>query len=173
MYVSKEEDGIWLRALPVWVMDTLMRLSDWVQSDDPRVLSRLRPNAYEDAEQDREWRDALGSSLEHLVATRSEIVNGDLRKMEVCAGQTDDEEEEDGSAAFAEGPLFNVWIPGAHVAAWADLLQAGTHALFILDGLTHEDVERGLEEVSIDPEKRVAMLRLSILQEILVRIIEN
>ena len=173
MYVSKDEDGIWLRELPVWVMDTLLSLSQWVQSDDPRVLARLLPNAYEDAEQDREWRDALGASLEHLVASRSEIVDGDLRQMEVCTGGGEDEEQEAGSEGFAEGPLFNVWIPGSHVSAWTDLLQAGTHALFILDGLTHEDVERGLEDVSAAPEKRVAMLRLSILQEILVRIIED
>ena len=51
-------------------------------------------------------------------------------------------------------------------------LQAGTHALFILEGLTAEDLAEDIESTS-DPDKQVSMMRLSVLQEILVRMIDD
>ena len=65
MFIEKEDDGIWLRDMPMWVVDTLLCLADWIESDNPDVQARLLPKAYEDDERDKEWRAALGDSLEH------------------------------------------------------------------------------------------------------------
>ena len=70
-------------------------------------------------------------------------------------------------------PLVNnVFLPAAHVSAWVSTLQAGTHALFILEGLSPEDLDGELD-LTADPEKQISMMRLSILQEILVRLIDD
>ena len=173
MHIEKEEDGVWLRELPVWVVDTLLGLPGWIESDTEAVRARLLPHAYEVEEQDREWRDALGSSLEHLFASRTEILRKDLEQMEVEVGsfeQTGDEDEDE--LRFVTQTLFHVWIPAPHVSAWVSTLQAGTHALFILEGLTAEDVSR--EHVGeVEPEKQVSMMRLAVLQEILVRLLDG
>jgi hypothetical protein len=170
MFIERDDDRVWLRELPVWVVDTLLCLPDWIESDDPKVRKRLMPKAYLDDEQDREWRAALGSSLEHLVATRTEIVRKDLGAMEVCI--PDELDEEGGyELQFATQTTFDVPIPASHVPAWVSTLQAGTHALFILEGLTADDLSQdSVHEIAA--EKQVSMLRLSVLQEILVHLLE-
>ena len=173
MYLQRETDGVWLHELPVWVVDTLLCLPEWIESDHPDVRKRLLPQAYQDPQQDAEWREALGDSLEHLFASRTEIVRGDLKKLEVRPPELDpDADPEDLDLDLASQTLFSVWIPAAHVAAWVSTLQAGTHALFILEGLSEEDLD-GDPETIAEPEKQVSMLRLSVLQEILVRLIEG
>ena len=173
MFVEREEDGIHLQDLPVWVVDTLLSLPEWIESDNPAVRKRLLPRAYEDAAQDKEWRDALGSSLEHLFASRTEIVRADLQKMEVSVPPqelTGNGEEDE--IVFATQTLFSVFVPAAHVSAWVSTLQAGSHALFILEGLTEEDLNHDVGSTS-DPDKQVSMMRLSVLQEILVSMIDG
>jgi len=165
MYIEREEEAVVLRDLPVWVVDTLLCLPEWIESDNPAVRERLLPKAYLDEEEDKEWRDALGSSLEHLFASRTEIVSKDLRDLTISSGSTPPGEE-----AFANQTLFDVRIPGPHISAWVSTLQAGTHALFILEGLTEEDVAREVPSTE-DPEKQVSMLRLAVLQEILVHLL--
>lgn len=165
MYIEREDDTVILRDLPVWVVDTLLCLPEWIESDNPAVRDRLLPKAYLTEDEDQEWRNALGSSLEHLFASRTEIVRSDLRNLEISAGPVTDSQE-----AFVNQTLFLVRIPGPHVSAWVSTLQAGTHALFILEGLTAEDVAQEVPTTD-DPEKQVSMLRLSILQEILVNLL--
>ena len=173
MYIDREEDGVWIRDVPMWVVDTLLCLPEWIESDDPGVRGRLSPRAYEDEEMDEEWRDALGSSLEHLFASRTAIVRGDLQKMELTVSDinlTGDPELDE--VRIASQTLFRVWIPAAHVSAWVSTLQAGTHAIFILEGLTAEDVSHE-SYTEVAPEKQVPMLRLSVLQEILVHLLDD
>ena len=165
MYIEREDDAVILRDVPAWVVDTLLCLPEWIESDNPAVRERLLPKAYVDEEEDREWRDALGSSLEHLFASRTQIVSKDLKNLTISAGSTPEGEE-----TIAAQTLFDVRIPGPHVSAWVSTLQAGTHALFILEGLTAEDVSREVAP-NEDPEKQVSMLRLAILQEILVHLL--
>lgn len=175
MYLEREDDGVWLRSMPMWVVDTLLCLPGWIESDNPDVMARLLPKAYEDEEQDREWRDALGSSLEHLVAKRTEILRSDLQKLEIEIPIPDPDAEphpEDDEGHLTEQTLFNVWIPGEHVSAWISTLQAGTHAIFILEGLTAEDLASETDP-STDPNKQISIVRLAILQEILVRLLED
>lgn len=176
MYIERLDDGVHLRELPVWVVDTLLCLPEWIESDDPAVKKRLLPKAYEDDEEDRQWREALGSSLEHLVASRTDIVRKDLQNLEVGLppglGSGTGDDEEDDESLFVTQTTFDVKIPARHVAAWVSTLQAGTHALFILEGLTAEDVSQD-SPASVAPDKQVSMLRLSVLQEILVNLLEE
>lgn len=177
MFIDRREDGIQLRAVPAWVVDTLMCLPDWVESDHPDVRARLMPKAYEDEEQDKEWREALGHSLEHLVSSRTEILRKDLKSMTVEADSLppvdDDKDAEPIEETFALQTLFSVFIPAAHLPAWISTLQAGTHALFILEGLTKQEVNSDPQFDQLPPEKQVAMLRLNTLQEILVSLLED
>jgi hypothetical protein len=173
MHIEREDEGVWLQEMPMWVVDTLLCLPEWIESDNPDVRARLLPKAYEDEQEDKEWREALGSSLEHLVAKRTEIVRGDLQSLEIVTPDfepTGDIEEDE--KRLSHQTLFNVWIPAAHVSAWISTLQAGTHAIFILDGLTAEDVDHEVDD-DLDPEKQISIVRLSILQEILVRLLED
>jgi hypothetical protein len=165
MYIEREDDAVILRDLPVWVVDTLLCLPEWIESDNPAVRERLLPKAYLDDAEDQEWRDALGSSLEYLFASRTEIVRKDLHNLEISSGPSSDSDE-----AFVNKTLFRVLIPGPHISAWVSTLQAGTHALFILEGLTAEDVAQEVSTTD-DPDKQVSMLRLSILQEILINLL--
>ncbi len=173
MFIEKEDDGVWLRDMPMWVVDTLLCLPDWIESENPDVQARLLPKAYEDDEWDKEWRAALGESLEHLIATRTEIVKGDLQELQLISpdfapsGDPEDDQERLGMQS-----LFHVWIPAPHLSAWISTLQAGTHAIFILEGLTAEDVERDVDSTT-ELDKHVALIRLSILQEILVRLLDD
>ena len=73
---------------------------------------------------------------------------------------------------FVAQTLFCVKIPAEHLSAWVNTLQAGTHALFILEGLTAADVSQQ-SLTHVEPEKQVSMLRLSILQEILVNLLDE
>lgn len=165
MYIEREDDAVVLRDLPVWVVDTLLCLPEWIESDHPSVRERLLPKAYLDDAEDKEWRDTLGSSLEHLFVSRTKLVSKDLRNLEACVGPTSPGED-----AFDAQTLFQVRIPGPHISAWISTLQAGTHALFILEGLTAGDVAREIPSTD-DPEKQVSMLRLAVLQEILVHLL--
>ena len=176
MFIDRKEDGVWLRDMPMWVVDTLLTLPEWIESDNPDVRKRLMPKAYQDEEQDREWRDALGSSLEHLVARRTEIIRGDMQGLQIADGVADPEElpEElpEDEETFVEQTLFEVFVPAAHMSAWISCLQAGTHAIFILEGLTESDLSQE-DAGDMPPEKHISLVRLSILQEILVRMLDD
>ena len=171
MFIEREDEGVWVRDMPMWVVDTLLCLPEWIESDNPDVRARLLPKAYEDEERDREWREALGSSLEHLFAKRTEIVRGDLQKLEIVAPDFEPSGDVAGDEErLTQQTLFSVWIPGTHVSAWVSTLQAGTHAMFILDGLTAEDVARDADAEMV-PDKQISIVRLAILQEILVHLL--
>ncbi|MCA8957973.1 MAG: hypothetical protein KDC87_18000 [Planctomycetes bacterium] len=174
MILAKVADGVWLYEMPAFVADTLLSLPDWVESDDPEVRKRLLPDAYADPEEDRAWRAALGSSLEHLFATRTAIVRGDLKNLRVHAEGEGWEADEDADPEpfTPDRARFSVFIPAAHLSAWVSTLQAGTHALFILEGLSAEDLGDELDEIE-DDDRKVSLVRLSVLQEILVRLIED
>ncbi len=170
MFIDHQNEGVWVRDMPMWVVDTLLTLPEWIESDHPGVRRRLMPKAYQDEAQDQEWRDALGASLEHLVAKRTEIVRGDMQQVQITADPEVDDDELD-EETFVDQTLFEVWIPAAHVSAWVSSLQAGAHAIFIIEGLTEADLSQEAAG-EILPEKHISLVRLSILQEILVRLLD-
>ena len=67
---------------------------------------------------------------------------------------------------------FRLRIPGKHLSAWLASLQAATHIIVLLEGLTEDHVGRDPWQEG-DPEKQHAMLRLLILQELLTILCES
>jgi len=79
MRVDRDQAGdIELRHLPLICADTLMLVPELLESEDPDVRGRLFPDAYPDTAAEAEWRRFAGPELEHLFASRVEIVRKDL-----------------------------------------------------------------------------------------------
>jgi hypothetical protein len=154
MRVKHEGDGtLSVVGISPLCADTLLRLPDWMESDDPEVRKRLLPPAYEDGKAEEEWRRYAGPELEHLFQSRLEIVRRDLEGMRRSVL---------GSAVLR--------IPVQHVTAWISALNAGRHALFVLSEADPRDVGSDLRSVS-DPVQAAALLRIDILgwlQQLLV-----
>jgi len=154
MRVKHEGDGtLSVVGISPLCADTLLRLPDWMESDDIGVRKRLLPPAYKDEEAEEEWRRYARPELEHLFKSRLAIVRGDLQGMRRSVL---------GSAALK--------IPVQHVTAWISALNAGRHALFVLSEADPRDVGTDLRQVS-DPVRAAALLRIDILgwlQQLLV-----
>jgi len=169
MFVDRVGDDTWIRCMPVWVVDTLFRLPDWLQTEAPGVRERLLPRAYsEDDEAEAEWRRHITPDLEHLFQGRSEIIRKDLAGLQIDmptgpgnaadVGQLD----LDGS----EGVTFSLKIPNTHLSAWLTSLQAGTHTVFLLEDLDEQDVGKDPREET-DADRQLAMMQLLVMQELL------
>ncbi|MHC5072150.1 MAG: hypothetical protein ACYTGO_16870, partial [Planctomycetota bacterium] len=150
MFIERVDEDTWIRCMPVWVVDTLIRLPEWLESDSPGVRERLLPRAYDDEEDEREWRQHITPELEYLFQSRGEIVRRDLTQLQIDppgtldpdgAGadpdaDTDadpdaepDADSEETEAVPGEGITFTLKIPGKHLSAWLTSLQAATHAV--------------------------------------------
>ncbi len=165
MFIERVDEDTWIRCMPVWVVDTLMRLPEWLQSDAPEVKDRLLPSAYTDEEADREWRQHIIPELEHLFQSRTEILRKDLAQLEIDAaeGVTDEDELE---LVPGDGITFTLKIPGKHLSAWLTGLQAGTHAVFLVEALEDQHIGKDPRDEE-DPKKQLAMMRVLIMQELL------
>ncbi len=162
MEFLQKDDGIQMQAMPLLVVDTLMQLPDWLESDDPKLRARLLPPAYEDDEEDEEeYRQAMGESLEHLFASRTALLRRDLAGV-VMEAELEPEDD----------PTFSLFVPATHLAAWIACLQAGSHALYIMQGLQAEDLDRS-NILAAEPLKQLGLLRLSVIQEVLVMLMEQ
>lgn len=156
--IRAERDGegrLWLRRVTPFHADTLVRIPSWLESSDPRVRERLLPETYdEDDAKEVEWRRLVGPELEHLFASRTEILRRDLATLEQDTRAT-----------------FKLRIGRGHEHAWLSGLNGARHALFALHGLTEADMQR--EPVaSGDPEKELALVRIHIMalvQELLLQ----
>jgi hypothetical protein len=168
MFVERVGEDTWIRQMPAWVVDTLIRLPDLLESQDPEVKKRLQPAAYTDPEAEQEWRQHITPDLEHLFQTRTEIIRKDLAAMQIDLRPGEDEEADEDDADFDIdfASTFTLQIPGKHLSAWLTSLQAGTHAVFLVEDLTEEDIGRDPRDES-DGNKQMAMMRLLIMQELL------
>jgi hypothetical protein len=135
-----------LGELPLVLVDTLHRIPGWLTGDDPRVRDRLLPRTYADDEAEEHWRRYVRPDLEHLFASRAEIVAKDLRTLEL----------EDG------GESFSMRIPGRHRSAWQAALTGAAHAVFQRAGLTAADMQREPGSLG-DADRDVALLRIMLL----------
>ena len=163
MFVERMGEDTFIRCMPVWVVDTLIRLPDWLENETPDVKERLQPPAYTDPEAESEWRQHITPELEHLFQSRTEIIRKDLAAMEIDVPGGEDDEDLD---LNSDGVTFTLKIPGKHLTAWLTSLQAGSHAVFLVEDLSEKDIGSDPRDES-DPEKQVAMMRLLIMQELL------
>jgi hypothetical protein len=154
MVVERDAAGdVVVRELAPLHADTLVHVPIWLRSDDPRVRARLLPEAFADEERERQWRRYATPDLEHLFASRAEIVERDL------AGLTQD-----------RAMRFSLTIPAAHGSAWLSALNGARLALFALHDLRQVDMERLPNELG-DFDRELALVRIHImafLQEMLI-----
>ncbi len=146
MEIERDEKGdVWFRGMSPLHADTLMRIPEWLSSDDVRVRARLLPPVYEDEEDENQWRNYAVPELEHLFASRAELITKDLEMM-----------EQEGALMFA------LRIPQAHEAAWLSGLNAARLALFVLHDFEDEDMARNPAELE-DLEQELALARIDIM----------
>lgn len=154
MQLERDADGTLVcRGITAFHADTLVRIPEWLGSDDERVRGRLLPAVYENEEEEEQWRRYGVPDLEHLFATRAEIVGKDLESL-----------VQDGAATYS------LKIPGVHATAWVSSLNAARLTLFELHGLEEADMEREPEEIS-NFEKELALVRIHVMaftQELLL-----
>lgn len=158
MRVRIDPDGdLLFVGLPLVLADTLQRLPDLLTSSDPRVRDRLLPRTYHDDESEAHWRRYVTPDLEHLFASRVDIVRKDLRGLELDL--------------TGAGDSFRLRIPGRHRAAWQSALNGASHSVFLQAGLQPSDMERSPGTLG-DPERDLALLRVQLLGYLLGRILE-
>jgi hypothetical protein len=146
VYVVVHQDGTrWLRQATPLCVDTLQHMFEWIESADPRVQQRLRPDTFRDPKEEAAWRRLMDAELSHLVATRRELVEKDLKKLK------------------ADGPgLFRFPIGRHHQQAWLSALNAARLALFELHGLGPEHMDGEPEDVDGD-ERQLALVRIHVM----------
>ena len=82
MQIEREPSGdLCCRGITALHADTLMHIPEWLESDDSRVQARLLPKVYEEPEDEEQWRKFAVPELEHLFASRAEIVGKDLESL--------------------------------------------------------------------------------------------
>lgn len=146
MYIVNHQDGTrWLRQLTPLCVDTLQRMFEWIESDDPRVKKRLYPDTFSDPDEEAAWRRLMSSDLEHLVLSRREVVAKDMARMR----------------ADGDG-LYRLPIAKGHDAAWLSTLNAARLALFELHGLKAEDMDGDFEDLG-DDDQQLALVRIHLL----------
>ena len=146
MYVVIHQDGTrWLRQATPLCVDTVQRLFEWIDTDDPEVKKRLYPDTFSDPAEEVAWRRLVSADLEHLVASRRELVEKDLARMK------------------ADGPgLSRFPISKTHQHAWLSALNAARLALFELHGFGPEHMDTEPEDID-DDERRLALVRIHVM----------
>jgi hypothetical protein len=155
VYVVVHQNGTrWLRQATPLCVDTVKRLFDWIESDDPRVKGRLFPDTFADPAEEAAWRKLMQADLEHLVLSRREIVEKDLARMR------------------PDGPGLYRWpIDKGHEHAWLSSLNAARLALFELYDLGPEHMDAEPEDID-DEERQLALVRIHVMgfmQELLLQ----
>jgi len=155
MEIHRTPEGeIVLDQLPAVCAETLRSLPEVLESDDPRVRDRLLPRAYEDDELEAEWRRIGVPELEHLFATSTRLIEKDLHSLRRTG---------DGS--------FKLLVPPEHENAWLSGLNAARHAIFILNDLDPDDMDKDPDELA-RPTQALALYQIHLLawvQELIMR----
>ncbi len=154
MKTRRDEQGhLWLEGLPPLCEQVLAQVPGLLETSDPAVRARLLPKAYDDLEDEAQWRQLSTPELEHLILSRVEIMRKDLASLERGRG----------------GGLI-LRIGRGHESAWLSGLNAARLSLFIQHGLTPSDMNRGLDEVADDGKLQplVQISILAFLQQLLI-----
>lgn len=153
--VVRDENGsISLRDLPPISADTLLRIPDLLLSQDPRVRGRLLPRVFQEDDDEDQWERYAAPELEHLFRSREELIRKDLMSL-----------TEDGAYTF------RLDIVDKHVSAWIAGLNAARLTLFVLNGLSADDMDAEPTDVEGD-DRQLALFRihnLALIQEMLMR----
>ncbi len=154
MHVERADDGqLWVGGLTPLHADTFLRMPALIESEDSRVRGRLSPEVYDDPDDQEQWRRHATPEIEHLFLSRVQILRADL------AGMVPEDER-----------CYRMPIAIGHELAWLSSLNAARLALFTLNDLTPQDMERTPDEIE-EPERELVLVRIHImayLQELLM-----
>jgi hypothetical protein len=119
------------------------------------VEERLLPRTYVDDEDEAHWQRYVRPDLEHLFASRAEVVTKDLRQVRVSP----------------DGPYYWLCIPVRHRAAWEAALMGACHALAAKAKLADDEIQSGDPRGS-DPTKLGALAQIQVYQALVWLILE-
>ncbi|GAB4156670.1 MAG: hypothetical protein Fur0037_24920 [Planctomycetota bacterium] len=149
MWVARTENGYLFGGLTAYCLETLRGVPMLIESKDPRVRRRLLPDTYDEIEDQQDWRATAVPELERLFLSRGQLVSRDLQRIKKLDN-------------------LDSWvllIPDQHTNAWLSSLNAARLALYELNDLTPEHMERdGVQKA--DGKQREAILRIHFLAEI-------
>jgi hypothetical protein len=126
MWVARADDGFLFGGLTAECIETLRAVPMLLESKDERVRARLLPETYGDHVAQEQWREHAAPELERLFLSRAQLVRKDL-------------------AALRQLKSADSWVllvPDHHVNAWLASLNAARLALFALNDLAAEHMER-------------------------------
>ena len=149
MWVARVEDGYLFGDLTPTSLETLRGVPMLLESKDERVRARLLPETYADHDSEDQWREHTAPELERLFVSRTVIVRKDLD-------------------AMRQWKPSNSWvlkIPDTHANAWLATLNAARLALYVLNDMTAEHLERGGHR-KCTAKQREAAERIQFLAEI-------
>lgn len=156
MKLRRDAEGhLWVESMAVLCVDTLLRVPDWLRSDDPAVRDRLLPGGSSDPEADAAWRKFGTPEIARLFLSHREIILKDMKGI-----------ERQGKKGY------RLRIAKGHENAWLAGLNAARHALFLLKKIDPSDLNRDIESIE-DDSRREALIQLSILGWLQHEIIEN
>jgi Domain of unknown function (DUF2017) len=148
MWVVRDETGYVFGGLTPFAVDTLKAIPMLLESSDLRVRKRLMPDTYEDAEAEAQWRRHSAPELERLFLSRANLVRRDL----------------EGLRRLKKTDTWVLAIEDRHQNAWLSSLNAARLALFEMNDLTAEHMERdGIDLCS--KKQREAVERIHLMAE--------
>ncbi len=154
--------GLLVEHIPAALVTILRTVPAILSGLDPYSEGPLFPRAFEDDEEEAQWKRYARPDLAHLFQTRLEVIAGDLAGMEL---------QEDGCGP-GEEESFRLVIPAGHEAAWL----AGLNAvrLFIYTKLKFSPEEMKLEPQELeDPAKALALFEIQALAVFQQAILES
>ncbi len=161
MEVQRDSKGdLRIAAIPPFFAGLLMEVPSLLADLDPRAEERLFPRAFEEPEEEEQWRRLAGPDLAHLFQDRIEVIRGDLEGLR----------PEGGGAFGAAEETFRMVIPSAHQAAWLAGLNAARLALYVTLDFSPEDMRKEPGDME-EPAKTLGLFQihaLAVFQEIIL-----
>jgi hypothetical protein len=149
MWVARAEDGFVFGGLTREFVETLRGVPMLLESTDERVRARLLPETYDDDESEDQWRRHAAPELERLFVSRAQLVRKDLLHLR----------------QLKAADSWVLPIPDEHVNAWLASLNAARLALYVLNELKAEHLEReGANQAN--EKQRQAVHRIHFLAEV-------
>jgi hypothetical protein len=149
MWVARAEDGFVFGGLTRECVETLRGVPMLIESNDERVRRRLLPETYDHHDDEQHWQEHATPELERLFLSRAQVVRRDLGKLR----------------QLKSADSWVLPIPDEHVNAWLASLNGARLALFVLNELSAEHLEREGNNGATE-KQREAVQRIHFLAEV-------
>lgn len=156
MKLVRQEDGqLLVSGISKRCAEALRQLPEWLRGENESA-STLRLRVYRDEQDEREWRRHGVPEIEHLFATRSQLLLRDLATL--CP---------------AGAGTYRLRIANRHTNAWFSSLNLAAHVLFEQHGLSEADMELDVPRALEDFRKFQAALTIHEITHLIALWIES